>query len=328
VAHARHKRETNARLPRLLKGRRPSAAVVAAPLAVMATAGAVSLGVATAQPGALPFAAGPAAGEASAVAIDAAGQERVTVSRGGGRERATSGATGESGESGADGDRSAETLRKPAVRTKVKAAAEASPFEEALEPAAVEQAIAEADTELWTTAPLNLWTTPGDDAEQTGEIAPGEKVLVTGRTLGDRQEIVWKDTETRWVTEGYLSEEEPFTLGGDCTNGTSVPSGVSENIKKVHAAVCAEFPEITTYGTFRSDGEHAQGIAVDIMVSGERGWQVAEFVRKYYADLGVSYVIYSQNIWSVQRSGEGWRAMSDRGSITANHYDHVHVTTY
>ena len=45
-------------------------------------------------------------------------------------------------------------------------------------------------------------------------------------------------------------------------------AGVSPNIVKVHEAVCAEFPEITTYGTFRGDGEHAQGIAVDIMVSG------------------------------------------------------------
>ena len=145
--------------------------------------------------------------------------------------------------------------------------------------------------------------------------------------MQDREEIVL-DGKARWVTSGYLSADKPFALGGDCTNGTSVPSGVSPNIKLVHEAVCANFPEITAYGTFRGDGEHAQGIAVDIMVSGDRGWQVAEFVRAHYAELGVSYVIYSQNIWSVERSGEGWRGMEDRGSTTANHYDHVHVTTY
>jgi hypothetical protein len=39
-------------------------------------------------------------------------------------------------------------------------------------------------------------------------------------------------------------------------------------------------------------------------------------------------VIYAQKIWSVKRGGEGWRGMSDRGSVTANHYDHVHVSTY
>jgi hypothetical protein len=39
-------------------------------------------------------------------------------------------------------------------------------------------------------------------------------------------------------------------------------------------------------------------------------------------------VIWSQHIWTVQRSSEGWRAMPDRGSTTANHYDHVHVSVY
>jgi hypothetical protein len=144
------------------------------------------------------------------------------------------------------------------------------------------------------------------------------------------------------VSAGYLTDEKPVeettseesepAAAGDvdatCTNGSSVPSGVSPNVVAVHEAVCANFPELTSYGTFRSDGEHGQGLAIDIMVSGERGWQVADFVRAHYSELGVSYIIYAQNIWSVERGGEGWRAMEDRGSTTANHYDHVHVTTY
>ena len=28
------------------------------------------------------------------------------------------------------------------------------------------------------------------------------------------------------------------------------------------------------------------------------------------------------------RAGEGWRWQPDRGSTTANHYDHVHVSVY
>jgi hypothetical protein len=100
------------------------------------------------------------------------------------------------------------------------------------------------------------------------------------------------------------------------------------NVIAVHEAVCAAFPEITTYGTYRSDGEHSQGLAIDIMVSGEAGWEVAEFVRAHYQELGVNYVMYAQRIWSVDRASEGWRYVEDRGSATANHYDHVHVTTY
>ena len=197
-----------------------------------------------------------------------------------------------------------------------------------MQPKAITAAIKGADTKLWTTEALNLWTTPGEDAKNVGEIEQGEKVLLTGRRLLGREEIVIDDNTTRWVTVGYTSKEEPTSLSGDCTNGTSVPAGVSENIKKVHQAVCANFPEISVYGTLRSDGEHSQGIAVDIMVAGSTGSEVAEFVRENYAELGVNYVIYSRRIWSVQRSGEGWRGMEDRGGVTANHEDHVHVTTY
>ncbi len=159
----------------------------------------------------------------------------------------------------------------------------------------------------------------------------GKKVLVTGREAADRIEVVM-DGRSRWVTAGYLSEEKPepepeeIGLGGACTNGTSV-SGQA-NVIAVHQAVCAAFPEITSYGTYRSDGEHSQGIAIDIMVSGSRGWEVAEFLQANYAELGISYLMYSQKIWSVDRGGEGWRYVEDRGSVTANHYDHVHVTTY
>ncbi|MEC9051348.1 MAG: hypothetical protein VX747_02730 [Actinomycetota bacterium] len=199
---------------------------------------------------------------------------------------------------------------------------------------AVKKAIAKADTKLWTTAPLNLWTEPGEKAKKVGTVAAERKVLVTGRELYGRDEVVI-DGKARWVTQGYLQEEKPETgpaaasASASCTNGSSVPAGVSPNIAAVHRAVCAQFPSITSYGTFRSGGgDHGRGLAVDIMVSGELGWQVAEFVRANAGQLGVSYAIYSQRIWSVERGGEGWRPMSDRGSATANHYDHVHVSTF
>ena len=199
---------------------------------------------------------------------------------------------------------------------------------------AVKKAIAKADTKLWTTAPLNLWTEPGEKAKKVGTVAAERKVLVTGRELYGRDEVVI-DGKARWVTQGYLQEEKPETgpatasASASCTNGSSVPAGVSPNIAAVHRAVCAQFPSITSYGTFRSGGgDHGRGLAVDIMVSGELGWQVAEFVRANAGRLGVSYAIYSQRIWSVERGGEGWRPMSDRGSATANHYDHVHVSTF
>jgi hypothetical protein len=296
VADHRHKRDTNARLFRV---RVPKAPLVAGPLALVATLSTVGVGVLAASPETRDLLVTSSATTSGSQSLSAA----VDLSE-----------------------------RTPVVSRSGSRIEPLSEIEKMLTATATAKAIRQADTKLWTTAPLNLWTTPQETTgRKLGEVDAGKKVLVTGREAAGRQEIVIEG-RSRWVTTGYLSEDKPLSgplgLGGACTNGTSVPSGVSPNIAAVHEAVCAAFPEITTYGTFRGDGEHAQGIAVDIMVSGDRGWQVAEFVRAHYAELGVSYVIYSQRIWSVDRAGEGWRYMSDRGSTTANHYDHVHVTTY
>ncbi len=309
MADLRHKRDTNARP-------RPRATIVAGTLAVLATASAVTIGIASSEPAATEVPVAASVSELSAGITEAELAARGSVvSRTSDRSLATAPV------------REGVRLEKKSALDKMMAAQ------------AVKDAVNGADTKLWTTTALNLWVSPAGKARKVGLLDAEEKVLVTGRSLYGRDEVVVGGA-SRWVSAGYLSDEKPVDeaeaeesteaapADATCSNGTSVPSGVSPNIVKVHEAVCAAFPEITTYGTFRGDGEHAQGIAVDIMVSGSRGWEVAEFVRANAGSLGVSYAIYSQRIWSVERSGEGWRGMSDRGSVTANHYDHVHVTTY
>jgi hypothetical protein len=297
VADHRHKRDTNAR-------RMPKAHLVAGPIALIATAATVGMGVLATSPETRDLLVA-----SSGASISNAGSDRQeVVSRSDSRE-------------------DFENLQQA--------------YDANLSRLATLRAVRQADTKLWTTTALNLWDAPGKGAEKVGLIQEEKKILVTGRHHSGRDEVVWEG-RSAWVTTGYLAEEKPkeeqavsdgaSSSGGDvdatCTNGSSVPSGVSPNIVKVHEAVCANFPEITSYGTFRGDGEHAEGLAVDIMTSGDRGWQVAEFVRAHYSELGVNYVMYSQRIWSVDRSSEGWRYVEDRGSATANHYDHVHVTTY
>jgi len=91
--------------------------------------------------------------------------------------------------------------------------------------------------------------------------------------------------------------------------------------------VCARFPSVSSYGGIRGGGgNHGQGRALDIMVRGATGDRIAAFLRANARALGVTEVIWEQRIWTVQRAGEGWRPMPDRGSATANHYDHVHVS--
>jgi len=306
-----HKRDTDARRFRL-----PRAPYVAGGLAVMATLATVGVGVVAANPDT---------------------RDLLVAS--------SSNNIAQAADSG--GGSTAEPLeRQPVVSRSQGRIVREEPWEDMLEPKAVAKAVKNADDKLWTTAALNLWATPGDDAAKRGLLAESEQVLVTGREAAARVEIV-VDGQARWVTSGYLTDENPNavkvsssggggdsgseeegspTLGGACTNGTSVDG--QPNVLAVHEAVCAAFPDITSYGTYRGDGEHSQGLAIDIMVSGSRGWEVAEFVRAHYQELGVNYVMYSQKIWSVDRAGEGWRYVEDRGSATANHYDHVHVTTY
>ncbi len=74
--------------------------------------------------------------------------------------------------------------------------------------------------------------------------------------------------------------------------------------------------------------DHGKGLAADFMVYSHfvKGHRIAEFARKHYKQLNITYVIWNQRIWSVERASEGWRLMSDAGSTTANHEDHVHVS--
>jgi hypothetical protein len=122
----------------------------------------------------------------------------------------------------------------------------------------------------------------------------------------------------------------PVSDGGACASGSSMESGIVSQAVSLHRAVCAQFPQVTEYGGYRGDGEHSDGHAIDIMVYGDfnTGQAVADWLRAHAGELGLDDIIWAQHIWTNQRSSEGWRSMPDRGSATANHYDHVHVRVF
>ncbi|MFQ6171683.1 hypothetical protein ACK8HX_08760 [Oryzobacter sp. R7] len=82
---------------------------------------------------------------------------------------------------------------------------------------------------------------------------------------------------------------------------------------------------IPSIGGYRPNaGEHSTGQAIDFMIgSSSEGDAVAAFVQANYSRYNVKYIIWQQRYWA---PGEGWSMMEDRGSPTANHMDHVHVT--
>ena len=193
----------------------------------------------------------------------------------------------------------------------------------------------------FTTTDVNVWSAPDSAATLLTVLTKGSQVSVTGQVQGIWAEIV-RNGVARWVKAQYLAATKPVPVvqqqqptGGisaqACASGSAVESGLTPDAIRVHRAICNLFTNITAYGGVRSGdsgSEHATGHALDIMVSGSEGQQIADWLHAHYKELGVSQLIWQQHIWTVQRSSEGWRAMPDRGSTTANHYDHVHVTVY
>lgn len=91
---------------------------------------------------------------------------------------------------------------------------------------------------------------------------------------------------------------------------------------------------ITSFSGYRpgDSGDHGKGLAIDFMVpeSSALGDQIAEYAIKNMASRGISYIIWKQRFYapfnSIYGPANTWNPMPDRGSVTENHYDHVHVS--
>lgn len=190
-------------------------------------------------------------------------------------------------------------------------------------------------TTVWATDQLNIRTDPAARSHVVTEVPAGTRLAATTVVRHGFRLVLFKG-EGRWVSAGYVTTKkpDPATTGGvsdaPCAKGSAMEKGLTPDAVLVHRTVCARYPQVTAFGGLRGgEGFHATGQAVDCMIADPTvGWQIARWVRAHARELGVSEVIYSQHIWTVQRSSEGWRAMPDRGSRTANHYDHVHVSVY
>ena len=114
-------------------------------------------------------------------------------------------------------------------------------------------------------------------------------------------------------------------------------NGLTDHAKKMKVALAKKFG-ITSFSMFRAgddDGTghgHNTGMSVDFMVpvGSAQGDQLAEYLTKNMNELGVYYIIWKQRFYMTQFNIYGpantWNLMPDRGGVTANHYDHVHVS--
>ena len=91
---------------------------------------------------------------------------------------------------------------------------------------------------------------------------------------------------------------------------------------------------ITSFSGYRpgDPGDHGKGLAIDFMVpvSSALGDQIADYAIQNMASRGINYIIWKQRFYAPFPSKYGpaytWNPMPDRGSVTENHYDHVHVS--
>lgn len=142
-----------------------------------------------------------------------------------------------------------------------------------------------------------------------------------------------KAAEAKQVTTvaGGLPEVTAAELADPAMNG------LTPHTKKMKVALAKKFG-ITSFSLFREgddDGTghgHNSGMAVDFMVpvNSAQGDQLAEYLTKHMDELGVYYIIWKQRFYMPQQNIYGpantWNIMPNRGGVTANHYDHVHVS--
>jgi uncharacterized protein YraI len=191
--------------------------------------------------------------------------------------------------------------------------------------------------QLWVTADVNIRSGPSAGHDRIGSLEAVTRVDITGATESGWTQVV-TDGRAGWVRSTYLSKSKPKpqptsaspgVSDASCSISSGIESHLTSNARSVYRAVCAAFGgSVSSFGGYRpgDSGDHGSGRAVDIMVSGEPGWDIARYVQAHSRELGVTYVIYEQQIWLAGDPTSQWTPMEDRGSRTANHYDHVHVS--
>jgi hypothetical protein len=119
-----------------------------------------------------------------------------------------------------------------------------------------------------------------------------------------------------------------------------IGDSITPRMRQVKDEIDRRFGPFVDIGCFRAEasGEHPLGRACDFMLSTggvmptaakvQLGSQIAAWAQANASRLGIMYIIYRQRIWDIRMASAGWQPMEDRGSITANHFDHVHISVF
>ena len=190
---------------------------------------------------------------------------------------------------------------------------------------------AAADAKLKQEAEAKAKAAKEAEAKKAAELK--EKQEADAKAKAEKEAEAKKAAEAKQTTTvaGGLPEVTAAELADPAMNG------LTPHTKKMKVALAKKFG-ITSFSLFRAgddDGTghgHNSGMAVDFMVpvNSAQGDQLAEYLTKHMDELGVYYIIWKQRFYMPQQNIYGpantWNIMPNRGGVTANHYDHVHVS--
>lgn len=184
-------------------------------------------------------------------------------------------------------------------------------------------------------------TTPGEKQETQASPQAASAVEAT-TTSSEAKEVAssngataavstYQPEETKIISTTYEAPAAPDYAG------LAVAKSENAGLQPQTAAFKEEIANlfgITSFSGYRpgDSGDHGKGLAIDFMVAerSELGDKIAEYAIQNMASRGISYIIWKQRFYAPFDSKYGpantWNPMPDRGSVTENHYDHVHVS--
>ena len=175
-------------------------------------------------------------------------------------------------------------------------------------------------------------TTPVEEkAPETTATSSEEAKEVASSSEATTAVSTYQPEETKIVSTTYAAPAAPDYAG------LAVAKSENAGLQPQTAAFKEEIANlfgITSFSGYRpgDSGDHGKGLAIDFMVaeSSELGDKIAEYAIQNMASRGISYIIWKQRFYAPFDSKYGpantWNPMPDRGSVTENHYDHVHVS--
>ena len=206
-----------------------------------------------------------------------------------------------------------------------------SPVEEAapqtMTPAEKEET--QASTQVAST--VEPTTTPVEEKATETTATSSEEAKEASSSEATPAVSTYQPEETKTASTTYAAPAAPDYAG--LAVAKSENAGLQPQTAAFKEEIASLFG-ITSFSGYRpgDSGDHGKGLAIDFMVpeSSELGDKIAEYAIQNMASRGISYIIWKQRFYAPFDSKYGpantWNPMPDRGSVTENHYDHVHVS--